>query len=83
MKSKPRYFALHVDGLRNGSFFRVHKDGMIGQFINGDYMGGGPSFLCAGPIVNGLPTTYYQQPLVEYQAKDAEKLIPACCGGKH
>lgn len=79
MKAKPRYFALHVDGLRNGSFFRVYHDGKVVHYMNGDYMGCAEPFYCSGPLKDGLPTTYSKQPVVEYQAKDAEKLIPSCC----
>ncbi len=39
---KPRYFALHEAGLRNGSFFRVWervRSNDVAQFVNGDYCG--------------------------------------------
>lgn len=71
-----RYFALHEDGLRNGSFIREIQWGRskvpkltYSQFINGDYMGS----------TNEKPTTYADQPLVEFDVKRALKLIPGVC----
>ena len=68
---KPKYFALHEAGLRNGSFFRVRSATVCAQFINGDFMGN----------IGILPADmkYAGHPLVEFDAKAAEKLIPRCC----
>lgn len=65
-----RYYALHDVGLRNGSFIRTSAlGGSIAQFMNGDYMG----------LLDELPTTYANQPLVEYPREVAERMIPRCC----
>jgi hypothetical protein len=64
-----RYFALHEEGLCNGSFFRVRKPGHCAQYINGDFMGD----------TGQLPEVYAGQPLVEFPREQAEKLIPKCC----
>lgn len=69
---KRKYYALHEAGLRNGSFYRVTRRGdeeIVGQFINGDFMGRQDS----------LPKTYAGHPLKEFDQKRAEKLIPRCC----
>jgi len=34
-----RYFALHEQGLRNGSFFRLRGLGYCAQYTNGDFYG--------------------------------------------
>lgn len=69
-RQKPtrRYWALHVDGLENGSFFRMSVHG-IGQFINGDFMG----------MLPEVPKTYANQELIEFPREIAEAHIPACC----
>ena len=75
-KYNRRYFALHEAGLRNGSFFRVSRYGCH-QFINGDHIG--EDHCGAGPLVDGIPTTYGKQSLVEFEQEVAEKLIPKVC----
>jgi hypothetical protein len=67
--NRVRYFALHKEGLRNGSFFRVRSATVCAQFINGDFMGN----------VGQLPETYAGRPLVEFPREQAEELIPECC----
>jgi|GEM_PF-2780251 len=69
-KPTPRYFALHEEGLRNGSFFRIRRPGHCAQFINGDFMGD----------IGELPETYAGRPLVEFPREKARGLIPKCCG---
>jgi hypothetical protein len=78
--AKVRYFATHEGGLHNGSFFRLHiKDGRLAQFVNGDYMGSTPEeFISAGPLRDGVPTTYGGSALIEYPEAEAERLIPHC-----
>jgi hypothetical protein len=88
-----RYWAIHESGLRNGSFFRVllKRSGKpehptAAQFINGDYMGSNPDeyMSCGDPptLMDDVPTHYGAGVLVEFTQERAEKLIPACCGGK-
>jgi len=64
-----RYFALHEQGLRNGSFFRLRGPGYCAKYTNGDFMGN----------IGRLPETYAGRPLLEFAPSLAEKLIPKCC----
>lgn len=67
-----RYWSLHKEGLKNGSFFRARSDGkqvLVAQYINGDFM----------EFHETLPETYAGQLLYEYPRVYAEKLIPKVC----
>lgn len=67
--AKLYYLALHEEGLKNGSFFRVYpkrKHQNVAQYMNGDFMG----------YREEIPTTYGDQPLREFTKREAERLIP-------
>ncbi len=58
-----QYFAMHDDGLKNGSFIR-HSASGLAQYMNGDFMG----------FVDKVPSGF--EPV---DVKHAEKLLPKCC----
>jgi hypothetical protein len=63
MAKKRKYYAMHDDGLRNGSFIR-ESDKSRARYMNGDFMG----------FIKDIPATFK-----EVETKHAESLIPKCC----